>query len=234
MWTLLTSIERACRKLTSVIFLRTQTDGIAAQDEIDFVAQLRKFVRLRKFREYAESFTHPLWRNWFQDRPSVEISQLVDQYYESVFRFAYRLSGTSHAAEDISQQAFLDAQRKLDTLRDPDKVRAWLFMIVRNLYRRRIRDSVTHGEFALEVLVDPVDQKRDSDKRVEQALDSESLQQVLNELPEEFRSVLLLFYFRELSYREIAEQLDVPIGTVMSRLSRGKKQLRERISPESY
>ena len=164
----------------------------------------------------------------------MEISQLVDQHYEPVFRFAYRLSGTSHEAEDISQQAFLDAQRKLDTLRDPDKVRAWLFMIVRNLYRRRIRDRVTRGEFALEVLADPIDQKQDSDKRVEQALDSESLQQVLNELPEEFRSVLLLFYFRELSYREIAEQLDVPIGTVMSRLSRGKKQLRERISPESY
>ena len=164
----------------------------------------------------------------------MEISQLVDQHYEPVFRFAYRLSGTSHEAEDISQQAFLDAQRKLDTLRDPDKVRAWLFMIVRNLYRRRIRDRVTRGEFALEVLADPVDQKRGSDKQVEQSLDGESLQQVLNELPEEFRSVLLLFYFRELSYREIAEQLDVPIGTVMSRLSRGKKQLRERISPESY
>ncbi|MDA0284676.1 MAG: sigma factor, partial [Planctomycetota bacterium] len=61
----------------------------------------------------------------------MEISQLVDQHHESVFRFAYRLSGTSHEAEDISQQTFLDAQRKLDTLRDPDKVRAWLFMIVR-------------------------------------------------------------------------------------------------------
>jgi RNA polymerase sigma-70 factor, ECF subfamily len=164
----------------------------------------------------------------------VEISQLVDQHYESVFRFAYRLSGKSHEAEDISQQAFLDAQRKLDTLRDPDKVRAWLFMIVRNLYRRQIRDRVTHGEVALEVLVEPVDQKRGSDKQVEQSLDSESLQQVLNALPEEFRSVLLLFYFRELSYREIAEQLDVPVGTVMSRLSRGKRHLRDLISPESY
>jgi len=159
----------------------------------------------------------------------VEISQLVDQHFESVYRFAYRLSGTSHDAEDISQQAFLDAQRKLDTLREPDKVRAWLFMIVRNLYRRRIRDQATHGEVALEVLVEPA-----GEERVEQSLDSESLQQVLNSLPEEFRSVLLLFYFRELSYREIAEQLNVPIGTVMSRLSRGKQQLRERISPESF
>ena len=102
-------------------------------------------------------------------------------------------------------------------------------MIVRNLYRRRIRDQATHGEVALEVLVEPA-----GEERVEQSLDSESLQQVLNSLPEEFRSVLLLFYFRELSYREIAEQLNVPIGTVMSRLSRGKQQLRERISPESF
>jgi len=193
-----------------------------------------KSLDFPKFREYAELLTHPLWWNGFLGRPTVEISQLVDQHYESVFRFAYRLSGTSHEAEDISQQAFLDAQRKLDTLRDPDKVRAWLFMIVRNLYRRQIRDRVTHGEVALEVLVEPVDQKRGSEERVEQSLDSESLQQVLNELPEEFRSVLLLFYFRELSYLEIAEQLDIPIGTVMSRLSRGKKQLREQISPDSY
>lgn len=159
----------------------------------------------------------------------MEISQLVDQHFESVYRFAYRLAGTSHEAEDISQQAFLDAQRKLDTLREPDKVRAWLFMIVRNLYRRRIRDKVTHREVALEVLVEPA-----GEVSVEQTLDSESLQRVLNSLPEEFRSVVLLFYFRELSYREIAEQLDVPIGTVMSRLSRGKKLLRERISPDSY
>lgn len=164
----------------------------------------------------------------------MEISQLVDQHYESVFRFAYRLSGTSHAAEDISQQAFLDAQRKLDTLRDPDKVRAWLFMIVRNLYRRQVRDQVTHGEVALESLAEPVGGEREGEGRAQQSLDSESLQHVLNELPEEFRSTLLLFYFRELSYREIAEQLDVPIGTVMSRLSRGKKLLRERISPDSY
>lgn len=159
----------------------------------------------------------------------MEISQLVDQHYEAVFRFAYRLSGTSHDAEDISQQAFLDAQRKLDTLREPERVRGWLFMIVRNLYRRRIRDQATHGEVALEVVSEP-----EGEEHPDQALDSDSLQQVLNSLPEEFRSVLLLFYFREMSYREIAEQLEVPIGTVMSRLSRGKKQLRERLSPESF
>jgi RNA polymerase sigma-70 factor (ECF subfamily) len=157
----------------------------------------------------------------------VDISALVEQNYEAAYRFAYRLSGTAHEAEDLTQQAFLDAQRKLDTLRDPDKARAWLFMIVRNLHRRRLRDRGTHREVA----VDPALELPDGAESVEATtLNSDSLQQILNELPAEFRDVLVLFYFRELSYREIAEQLDVPIGTVMSRLSRGKQQLRGRLS----
>jgi RNA polymerase sigma-70 factor, ECF subfamily len=158
----------------------------------------------------------------------VEISTLIQQHYESIFRFAYRLSGAAHDAEDITQQTFLDAQRKLDTLRDEDHVRAWLFMTARNLYRRRMRDRGTHGEVALEAVGEPV-------MTVEaEPVDTDSLQAALSSLPEEFRSVLVLYYFKELNYREIAEQLEVPIGTVMSRLSRGKKQLRERVSPDDF
>ncbi len=161
----------------------------------------------------------------------MDISELVEQNYEAAYRFAYRLSGTAHEAEDLTQQAFLDAQRKLDTLRDPEKARAWLFMIVRNLHRRRLRDRGTHREVA----VNPALELSDGAESVEATtLNSDALQQILNELPAEFRDVLVLFYFRELSYREIAEQLDVPIGTVMSRLSRGKQQLRGRLSTDDF
>jgi RNA polymerase sigma-70 factor (ECF subfamily) len=59
--------------------------------------------------------------------------------------------------------------------------------------------------------------------------DSDDLQQVLSELPEEFRAPLILYYFEEFSYREIAEQMDLPIGTVMSRLARAKSHLRRRL-----
>lgn len=159
----------------------------------------------------------------------MEIETLVEQHYESLYRFAYRLSGQASDAEDLTQQTFLDAQRKLDTLRDPDKVRAWLFMIVRNLYRRRLRDQGSHPEVALGGTGEPATEEVSL-----QPLDSETLQGVLNELPEEFRTVLVMFYFRELSYREIAEQLDVPIGTIMSRLSRGKKHLRQRLTPDDF
>jgi RNA polymerase sigma-70 factor (ECF subfamily) len=61
------------------------------------------------------------------------------------------------------------------------------------------------------------------------AVDSDELQLVLNELPEEFRTPLILFYFDEFTYREIAEQMNVPIGTVMSRLARAKSYLRRRL-----
>ena len=62
-----------------------------------------------------------------------------------------------------------------------------------------------------------------------QAVDAEELQQVLGELSEDLRLILLMFYFEELSYKQIADDLEIPIGTVMSRLSRAKQKLRERL-----
>ena len=64
------------------------------------------------------------------------------------------------------------------------------------------------------------------------SIDREELAAALDELPDEFRLVLLMFYFEDLSYQKIAEQLDIPIGTVMSRLSRAKEHLRRRLTPE--
>ena len=158
----------------------------------------------------------------------MEISSLIQQHYESIFRFAYRLSGAAHDAEDITQQTFLDAQRKLDTLRDESRVRAWLFMIARNIYRLKMRKRGSHSEVAIEAVNEPVITAEP------ELLDTDHLQAALASLSEEFRSVLVLYYFKELNYREIAEQLEVPVGTVMSRLSRGKKQLRERVSPDDF
>ncbi|MDB5334744.1 MAG: sigH, partial [Planctomycetaceae bacterium] len=70
-----------------------------------------------------------------------------------------------------------------------------------------------------------------SEVALENPIDEEQLQAALLELPEEYRSPVVLFYFGELSYKEIAEQLEVPIGTVMSRLARAKSLLKKRLSP---
>lgn len=156
------------------------------------------------------------------------IAELVREHYLSVYRFAYRMSGTSHDAEDLAQQTFLNAQQRLAALREPDRVRAWLFMITRNLYRRKLRDARPVESLPLDGLPAP-----DAVKGFE-PLDSESLQRALNLLPEEYRVVLVLFYFGDLPYREIATQLDLPMGTVMSRLSRGKQLLREWLKADDF
>lgn len=160
----------------------------------------------------------------------MQISALVSQHYEPVFRFAFRLCGGSHEAEDLTQQAFLDAQRKLDSLREPEKARAWLYVIVRNLFRRGLRDVRERTHLSL----DEISKMPGTAMAAPETLDRDTLRDSLSALPPEFREVLVLFYFQELSYREIAEALSVPIGTVMSRLSRGKALLRQRLNPDDY
>ncbi len=150
------------------------------------------------------------------------ITELVSQHYDAVYRLAYRLSGTAHDAEDIAQQAFLDAQQKLDSLRDPSSAKAWLCMIARNLFRRKLRDAGPSCT-TLDAIAEP------TAEAIPEPLDSSSLQQALGQLPTEFRTVLVLFFFQNLSYQQISEELELPIGTVMSRLSRGKQHLRQRL-----
>jgi RNA polymerase sigma-70 factor (ECF subfamily) len=156
-----------------------------------------------------------------------QIECLVDEHYVSLYRYAYRLSGKASDAEDLTQEAFCSAQRNWHQLRDRRRAKAWLFSIVRNAYLHRIR-SDKHQQFVpVECFGDLADAP-DSLPPV----DPEQLQDALNELPEVFRTPVILFYFEEFSYRDIAEHMDLPIGTVMSRLARAKSHLRARLLPE--
>jgi len=149
------------------------------------------------------------------------LADLVESHYEGLYRFAMRLSGSAADAEDLTQQAFLTAQQKRSQVREPEHIRAWLYAIVRNTFLKQVRRQSTANPRPLESVAEPVTEVVDS------LISSEDLQLVLMELAEEFRVPLILFYFRELSYREIAEQMELPIGTVMSRLSRAREHLRQ-------
>lgn len=163
-----------------------------------------------------------------QDDCALTLTELVEQHYALLYRYGYRLSGSQADAEDLVQQTFLTAQTKLDQLREPGLAKSWLCVILRNIYFKTYQnqkqlnvvgveelDAVAVGEFS------PM-----NDRQIEKTV----LQAALNELPVEYRSTLILFYFEEFSYKEIAEQLDIPIGTVMSRLARGKSHLRKRLA----
>jgi RNA polymerase sigma-70 factor (ECF subfamily) len=152
------------------------------------------------------------------------VTRLVDEHYEFLYRFAVRLTGSGADAEDLVQQAFLTAHAKFEQLREPDKARAWLIVVVRNAFRKSLRRD---RPLLLSTVSDPPEPSQNGIG--DRLIDSESVQAALNELPEEFRTPLILFYFEELSYKQIADLLEVPIGTVMSRLSRGKTHLRSRL-----
>lgn len=153
---------------------------------------------------------------------SATLRHLVEQHYSAIYGYAYRLSGSVADAEDLTQQTFMIAQQKLHQVREQDKVDRWLYTIARTCFlksRRRKRPSAAAN---FELNVDEIPERFPDDS----PFDEERLQAALNELGDDFRVVVTMFYFDELSYKQIAAELAVPIGTVMSRLARAKGQLR--------
>lgn len=154
----------------------------------------------------------------------LELVRLVEEHHESVYRYAFRLSGSVPDAEDLTQQVFLIAHEKLGQVRDEGCVRSWLFTVLRRCFLKSRRRNVPTPASSLEVEMDQVPEVLVVDE-----VDRELLQIALSELPDDYRVALLMFYFEGCSYREIAEKLELPIGTVMSRLSRAKGLLRRRL-----
>ena len=154
-------------------------------------------------------------------RSGPDVAQLVADHHRAVYQYAYRLTGSVQDAEDLVQQVFLIAQRKIGQLRNMDAAGSWLFAILRNSFlkdKQRRRPALA-GDLDLNVDLIP-------EEGPPEEFDEDRLQAALNRLPEVFRLVVVMFYFEECSYREIADQLEMPIGTVMSRLARAKGQLR--------
>lgn len=151
-------------------------------------------------------------------------AQLVDAHYAALYRFALSLARNSADAGDLVQQTFFIWATKGHGLRESGKAKSWLFTtLYREFLRGRRRDSratsieeLPGGE--ADIVAEDLD-------RVAK-LDAPTVMAALQSVDDVFRAPLTLFYLQELSYQEIAATLDVPIGTVMSRLSRGKAQLR--------
>jgi len=156
------------------------------------------------------------------DHGAMDIVGLVAEHHEAVYRYAYRLTGSVADAEDLTQQVFVTAQQKLDQLREAASARSWLFTILRNRFFKASRKRKPIPAGSIELNVDEIPDKTPS----AEAIDREALQRALDQLPAPYRVVLAMFYYEDCPYREIAERLEIPIGTVMSRLARAKGHLR--------
>jgi len=150
------------------------------------------------------------------------LSTALAEHLPRVYAYAFRLGGSADVAEDLTQQAYLVAQQRLHQLRDRDRLVSWLLRIVRNLFLKSCRRRVPLSASQLDIEVDQVIQA----EVLESSCDEEQVRRALAQLPDDYRTVVLMFYFEELSYREIADELGIPAGTVMSRLSRAKSHLR--------
>ncbi len=166
------------------------------------------------------------------DRNNSSIQRLIDDHLDAVYRYAYRMTGAVHDAEDLTQQVFLLAQERVEQLREVERARGWLFTILRNCFLKTVQRAQPVPVTSVGVNLEEVPAKNQIGQTVTEngyAVDGAELQAAIDELPAEFRVVVAMFYFEECSYREIAEKLDLPMGTVMSRLARAKGHLRSRL-----
>lgn len=154
--------------------------------------------------------------------PSFE--QIVDSHYQGLYRFAMSMCRREATAQDLVQQTFLQWAKKGHTLRDASKVKTWLFTTIYREWLGIARREKKYEEVEFEPEQHGATQHDDDGENPR--VDGATLQTALEELEPNYRAPLVLFYLKELSYRDIAETLGLPIGTVMSRLSRAKDSLR--------
>jgi RNA polymerase sigma-70 factor (ECF subfamily) len=152
--------------------------------------------------------------------------EAVSAYYEPLYRFALGLSRSEADAADLTQRAFERFGEKAASLRDKTKTKTWLFTTLYRDFLQQKRHAIRFPEAEFD---EALDSSIVELPRADVMADANAAVAALNALEEPFRSALVLFYLQEHSYREIAEILDVPIGTVMSRISRGKEMLRAKI-----
>lgn len=166
-------------------------------------------------------------------------NQLVLQYQDQAFNRAYRILGDDQAAEDATQESFIKAFQNMRYFRG-GSFRAWLLKIVTNTCYDSLRRGKQHFEVSLHPkdgygneIESPAwisDPQASVQKVVEAKELSKILQRKLEEIPHVYRDVILLVDAEELDYAEAAEVMSIPIGTVKSRLARGRFMLKERLS----
>lgn len=155
-----------------------------------------------------------------------EFQELVDQHYQPLYRFAYSMAKSPDRAADLVQQTFCIWAQKGHQLKDRSKSKTWLFT---TLYREHLSHARRSTRFPESDIEDMDYQLSTEELDTSRGLDGKRAVELLQRLDETFRAPLALFFLQQHSYKEIAAILDVPMGTVMSRISRGKEQLRSKM-----
>ena len=161
----------------------------------------------------------------------VDVTSSAARFYSALHRFAVSLTRNESDAADLAPQTFLILAQRLHQIRDFSQIKCWLFTTIRREFLRTVRLRKKHleTEFIPDIHDPPT-----REPEPWRSLDTRIVLDALLRIDVKYRTIVELFYLSELSYREIAETLKIPIGTVMSRLSRGKEQLKSIVTKYVY
>ncbi|TVR52129.1 MAG: RNA polymerase sigma factor [Puniceicoccaceae bacterium] len=151
---------------------------------------------------------------------------IVHDWYDPLYRFALSLCRNPDDALDLTQSAFHKLAANAGRLREDNKAKSWLFSTLHREFIDHYRRSRRFPSTSLDLVAEP---SHESPRPPGSSLDAADALELLDALDERYRAPLSLFYLESFSYKEIAAVLDIPIGTVMSRLRRAKDQLRARL-----
>jgi RNA polymerase sigma-70 factor (ECF subfamily) len=157
----------------------------------------------------------------------LDLENLAQLYYEPLYRFAMSLAHTEHSAADLVQDTFLTLASKGHQLLDRTKVKSWLFT---TLHRRFLEGKRRSTRFPHFELTSVESELPDCEPEVVNALDAPTVVALLAQVDPQYRAAVALFYLEDYSYQEIASILEVPLGTVKSRIARGLAQLKHLVA----
>jgi len=163
-----------------------------------------------------------------------EFEKLITRYSRMIFSLSYRLLRNVEEANDLTQEVFFRAYRFIDKYNPEFKFSTWLVRITYNLYKDRFKTKqvqiiqLTHADDDDRPEEQIADKSAGPDERVEKSLKSKEIVSIINMLPGNYKSVIVLYFWGDYSYEEIAEILEIPVGTVKSRLKRAKGFLLEK------
>lgn len=166
-----------------------------------------------------------------EDKKREDFEHTAVPYFNTIYNSAYRMTGNKADAEDLVQDVFLSAYKSFHQFESGTNCRAWLFRILKNTFINKIKKAGREAKQVRELGSSAV-REFNSSTPVDKGLD-ETIQNALNRLPEEFRVAIVLCDVEGFSYQEISEIMECPVGTVRSRISRGRQLLAEDLSAYS-
>ena len=157
----------------------------------------------------------------------LEFENLVKLYYRDLYRFGLSLTGNEADAADLTQETFYIWANKGHQLQTAASVKSWLFT---TLHRKFLETCRRRNRFSNESIDEHTQDLPNVPADCVERADSRTLLRILGEIAEDFRAPLVLYYMEDLSYKEIADVLALPLGTVQSRIARAKIQLLHRLT----